>query len=261
MGGLVTHARQLLRESLVLWLLAAIVMLYFRLDVFMLNAMRGSEAVGQYALAARIAEGMLILALAISASSFPRLASMVGAGETVRLHTTFRKVYGLSLASGAATAVALGLLLPILLPKFLPAYAEAAFLGVVLVWAVAFMFVNVQTSDLAIAMGRSTAIVRIAAMNLLVNAGLNLLLIPRYGAMGAVLATVGTEGLNSVVQGLYVRVRLGIPLPLRAWSLPLAGATVVAAATTGRWEFLSGLLPATILLTSASWLPVRHAVA
>ncbi len=49
-----------------------VVMLYFRIDVFMLDALIGREVVGQYALAFRFSEAFLLAGTAISASTFPR---------------------------------------------------------------------------------------------------------------------------------------------------------------------------------------------
>lgn len=239
LSGLVARARTLARSGAALGLLGVIVLLYFRLDIFMLEAMRGSEAVGQYALAFRITEALLLLAGAVSASAFPRFVELRRSGSDVELARAFARVYRSVVVVGAVVAVGVSFSAPLLLPRFLPAYTEAAALIAVLGWSTVFMFANIQTADLLVAVGRTRTVTIVAAVNLGVNVAANLLLIPRYGAMGAAIATVVTEGANTGIQALYVQHRLGIALPWRVWiptlalaSLPLAWYTLGASGLT-----------------------------
>lgn len=218
----VAEALPLARDGLSIGLLSLIVLLYFRLDVFMLEAIRGSEAVGQYAVAFRISEAVLLGAMALSTTAFPRLVELSGEVSRPSLRRGFKALYVAAGFLGVAAAVAVSLAVPPLLRAFLPSYVEAAQLVAVLIWSVAFMFVNVQTADLLIALGHTGAVTRIACFNLVLNAGLNLVLIPRYGAMGAVIATVATEGLNALMQGWYLTRRVDIPVPAAPWAVALA---------------------------------------
>lgn len=216
-----TEALPLARDGLSIGLLSLIVLLYFRLDVFMLEALKGSEAVGQYALAFRISEAVLLGAVALSTSAFPRLVELSADPSRARLRRQFRTLYMAAGFLGVGAAIAVSLVAPPLVEAFLPNYGEAARLVAVLIWSVAFMFVNVQTADLLIALGYTGAVTRIACFNLALNAAFNLVLIPRYGAMGAVMATVATEGLNALMQGWYLTSRIGIPVPTAVWALGL----------------------------------------
>lgn len=233
-GGLHAESLVLARSAVWIGLLTTLVLLYFRLDVFMLEALRGSEAVGQYALAFRVSEALLLVATALSASTFPRLAALAASAPSPAVEHAFGRLYRGACLVGTGLALAASLAAPPLLGLVSPAYAEGARLAGVLVWSVAFMFVNIQTADLLIATGRTRVVAGIALGNLSLNAMANFLLIPPLGALGAVLATVLTEGVNFVVQGWYVSRRVGIPLPARA-----ALAVGVAAAAGVAWHLVA----------------------
>ncbi|HEX7049410.1 MAG TPA: oligosaccharide flippase family protein [Longimicrobiales bacterium] len=216
--GLTGVIRRLARDAAALGTLGAVVLLYYRIDVFMLEAMRGSEAVGHYALAFRITEAFLLLATALSTSSFPRLVEFAAAERDAELRSMFGVLYSGVVLSGGAVAFAVSLAAPVLMPRAFPGYAEAGALAGLLIWSVVFMFANSQTADLLISRGRLGLVTGIAFGNLVLNAVANALLIPRFGAAGAAAATVVTEGANAVAQAWFIRRRLGLPVPVAPWA-------------------------------------------
>lgn len=204
------EALLLLSSAAVIGLLQFIVLLYFRLDVVMLQLLRGSTAVGQYSLAFRATEAFLLIAAAVSSSVFPRLAAIAEQGSAPLLIRAFAPIYQLSCLAGITIALSVSIATPLAARFFPPPYQEAALLTRVLIWSVAFMFANIQSADALVALGDAGAVTRIALVNLGLNVILNLLLIPAYGALGAVFATVATEGLNAAMQAAYLRWRFGL---------------------------------------------------
>jgi O-antigen/teichoic acid export membrane protein len=83
----------------------------------------------------------------------------------------------------------------------------------VLIWCFAAVCTTYIFGTLLTASGDLKALNRMAAFGMLLNIGLNLVLIPRYQALGAAWASLITQGLTALVQvGLCVR-RFRFPLP------------------------------------------------
>lgn len=223
------EGRRLASDAIGMGLVAVISLLYFRLDLFMLEAMRGGEPVGHYALAFRMSDAFLLLSIAVSASAFPRFVALSGDLSDPRLHRTFGLLYRGSVALGSILALTVSLAAPPTLALLLPEYSETGVLLAVLVWSLVFVFANYQTVDLLMALGRTRTVAHIALLNLLVNVAGNLLLIPRYGALGAAAVTVLTEGTNAAMQAWYLDRRLGVRVPLRVWALPGVSAAILLA--------------------------------
>lgn len=108
-----------------------------------------------------------------------------------------------------ASCAALGLTLfaPSILALISPGYLEAASALRVLAWALVFMSGNLISTTIINAMGRHRFLILGATATLLVNLGLNLFLIPRWGILGASVATVITEAFNFLIQAGYIYVR------------------------------------------------------
>lgn len=228
------RVRSLAMEAAPIGVLGVVVLLYFRLDVFMLQAMAGPDAVGQYSLAFRISEAFLLASAAVSASTFPRYVELSNSGGTTALAPSIRSTYGVGVTIASLVALAVSVGAPAVMSWLSPQYASAGHLAAVLIWSTVFMFANMQTADALIAAGFARGVSAIAIGNLTLNIAANLILIPRIGAVGAVIATMMTEGVNSVVQGFYVRWRLGVKLPQGPWVIAAcAAATALISALVG----------------------------
>ena len=219
--------RPLGSEAIPLGILALVVMLYFRVDVFMLDALVGREAVGQYSLAFRFSEAFLLAGAAISASTFPRFVALARDSSRREAQQLLSVLYRGAVISGTIIGLGVSLSAPAIIRALFPRFQEAGLLLAFLVWSVCFVFANQQTVDFLISMGRVRAVTAIATVNLGANVVLNVLLIPLHGALGAVLATVATEAINTALQGWYVSKQTSVRVPLDIW---LFAAPAMAAA-------------------------------
>lgn len=183
-------ARELMKESWPLLFASLAAMLYMRLDVVMLQQMVGAREVGIYAAATRISEVWYFLPTVIVSSVSPsiinchRLSPILYIGRIRRLYFLM-------------TWLAVGLSLPISLfsgwiVKFLYGHqfeASGPVLAVHL-WASVAVFLGVASSQHLLVENLQ----RISFYRTLIGAAcnimLNLVLIPRLGAMGAAIATL-----------------------------------------------------------------------
>jgi Uncharacterized membrane protein, putative virulence factor len=76
-----------------------------------------------------------------------------------------------------------------------------------------------------VARGREPAVFRVTLAAAVLSLGLNLALIPRYGAVGAAWATLGTEVARmALAMAALRREAIGLPSPARFWRALAAGA-------------------------------------
>jgi O-antigen/teichoic acid export membrane protein len=91
-----------------------------------------------------------------------------------------------------------------LLRKFAPAYAGATIPFRILSAGAVFMFVNQLSTTFVVALGRFRAIMIVALVNLVVYLGLASILVPRFQAVGAAIATSTMEAVNTIIQAVLV---------------------------------------------------------
>jgi PST family polysaccharide transporter len=173
------------------WLFASGIaeVVYLKIDVVMLERMRGLEETGIYAVAARLSEAWYAVAVVLMAAAFPALWARRSdpAAYERGLQAAFDGMFVLGFAVAVVMQVAA---VPLVAVLFGPRFEAAAPVLALHVWAGVFVFMRAVVSRWLLA----EDLLRFSLWTYLaggaVNVGLNLLLIPRYGATGAALATV-----------------------------------------------------------------------
>jgi O-antigen/teichoic acid export membrane protein len=167
--------------------------LYFRLDIVMLQLMTGEKIVGFYSAGYRLFEVAVVLPHSFMLVLFPTLVEEFHSDQS-QFKSRFKKALAIYSLIGGVIALVLWsfsheVIRTIYGDKFLP----SADILEVLSWAILLFFVNFLLSNLLIASGREN----INAWNLIgatvLNIALNLIWIPKYGAIGAACATLLCE--------------------------------------------------------------------
>lgn len=178
-----------------------------RVDLLFVRALAGRAEAGQYSVALTVAQLGTYPAVALAAAAAPSVAAGArrdAAELVVRLLRT-------SIVAGAAAAAGLALLLPIAIPvafgrDFAPAVVPALvlLLGSVL-WGAQWAACRAEA-----ARGRSRILLYSFGTTLVAMMSLDLALIPRYGLVGAAVASVvaSLSGLLVVVAGAGRRERI-----------------------------------------------------
>lgn len=172
------------RDSWVLGITALVLMSLFRLDVLLLGAIKGDEAVGGYVAAYRLLETVLFVAFSLRAAVFP-VMNQTDAPERVQrgIETAFAALGFVYLPFGVVCLVEAGPLLSLL---YGDEYADAA-TGALQWLALAPLAYGVAYFGNAALQARRqmTAMLVAAVVAVVVNVALNLALIPRYGGTAA----------------------------------------------------------------------------
>lgn len=237
--------RSLTQEAAPVGFTTMIVIVYARLGMLMLDRLQGPVAVGTYAVGLRLVEILLLLAGAIASSMNAAMAPLLARDRLAEVRVHFGTIYRHVVVVAATLALTLMLVGRTLLEAIRPEFAVASSTLAILAWATVFMFANQLTSALLLAAGQGSAILKVAAANLAVNATLVAMLVPRFGAVGAAVALLGTEGLNAFVQSRIVWSRFQVAPRAGLWL------RVVAASGGTAWSVFHGFPHVGVLLTTA----------
>ena len=173
------------------WLLASGLaeVIYLRIDIVLLERLRGAEEAGIYAVAARLSEAWYMVPVALMAAVFPALLSKRSDAAA------YRRSLQSSLDALFAIALALAVFMqlfgrPLVEWLFGMEFTRSVPVLQIHVWAGVFIFMRALLSRWLLAedLLRFSLVTHLSGA--LMNVALNLLLIPRYGAVGAAVATV-----------------------------------------------------------------------
>ena len=227
-------SRELLRKGLPFALLVTTTVLYARLDQVMLSKLRGVAEVGVYAVAAILIERVEVLPDAAGTVAFAFVAARVGAadretveevGKTLGALTYYMTLLGVAMAVGGAIgAPALVRLL------YGPEYIASGPVFALLSLKLPALCLRVLAGYAISAAGRERVVLWTVLVGLALNAGLNAVLIPPFGATGAALATLVADLFTAgVLVGLMFR-HLSPALPWRRIPAMLFSAGAMGAA-------------------------------
>lgn len=213
------------------WLVAnAIVgLLIYNSDLIFLRIFRTPEEVGHYAAAYTLISFLLNLGMTYGQSLLPTFTRLKPdpAQQRSLYHAAMAHVYAgaMPLAVGGSL-VAGGLLRLVFGPQFITASTAL----IILLWSIPVAFFRNVPQTALIAAGRQEWVFRFTLISAVLNLVLNLTVIPRWGMLGAALATLGTEVVRTAIT-LRGASRAGFPLPspARFWRASIATVAMMAA--------------------------------
>jgi O-antigen/teichoic acid export membrane protein len=182
-------AGKLLHDSWPLIFSGIVIMIYMRIDQVMLGDMVGNEEVGIYSAAVRLAEAWYFIPGAIVASVFPSIVEAKTISDDL-FYGRLQKLYNLMTLLGYIVALPVTFLASWLI-KFLygTAYIKAGPMLALLIWAGLFVNLGIARSSFLTTMNWTRVHFMTVFLGCIVNVALNFVLIPRYGGMGAVIAS------------------------------------------------------------------------
>ncbi len=187
------EARRLLSASWPLLVRQLAIGIYMRLDQVMLGRLIGDQAVGTYAAAARISEIWYFIPVAIMTAVVPRLAAKHAESEAnyqEALRQVMRTIAALSLVAALAMSLGSRQIIGLI---YGPAYAAAAPVLAAHAWSGVFVGVGVASGAWFINTRNMRFGLYQAVVGAAVSFALNLILIPRFGVVGAAWTAVAAQ--------------------------------------------------------------------
>lgn len=209
MGGLV-------KEALPLTYIASVSGLYFQLDGLLLTKLATPLDVGAYNFAYRIIVNLNIIGTAIAAVLMVRYSQAAATGVE-----RFRHVLRLSTAPMLLLCLPVACLLWPFSADVIRLLGSEDFVPIsthplTLLWIAASISLLTTVISSALVAGHAQKfLASLNTVNLVLNLALNVILIPRYGALGAAIALICTEASGLVACLIALTRRLGTFVPLR----------------------------------------------
>ena len=180
----------LLKEAAPIAICDLFVMTYARIDQIMLQGMLGKESlVGTYNFATRFAEVLRIVPLAFVASIFPSLCSAYKE-RSGSFEEAYRRAFKYMNIICIPAAVASVLLARNAIEAASDKYLSAAPILTILLFAEVFVFLGIINNRLLVSSGRQVLDLVFTGSSAAINVILNLLLIGRFGMIGAAVASL-----------------------------------------------------------------------
>ncbi len=249
-ADLVRRLGRRLRRSLEIGYPLAVMQLYLTIDVILLGYVGTAGQTGEYAVASRLPLALTSLTMVWGSVLFPYItrAQAPALGDLTRelgRAVTFVLAVGAVLVAGAAILAG-----PLMTLCFGDAYANAGPTFVVLSAAAILLLADITLGNALLARDRERPYARGLTGGLIVNALLDLLLIPLAGALGPAIATLAAEAGVFLFFVSRVSAHLG-PVPI-TWTL-VRRSLLTAAAAGGAAALLAphSLLPRLLVFLAA----------
>lgn len=184
-----------IKPIIILFAMAEVTKIYQVLDVTMLGFLCGDWDVGIYTSATKINRIIIHLITAIGVVVLPRLAYFIKNGDTKKFQELVYKNFDIFFLLSVPSAIGLSLvgkaaILAFSGENFMAAVPVMRIMNTIIVISGIGSVVGTQTF---IPMGKEKLVLYSLLLGSIANIALNFLLIPRYQALGAAVATVGSQ--------------------------------------------------------------------
>jgi O-antigen/teichoic acid export membrane protein len=182
-------AKNLLKDSWPLMLSGIAISIAMRIDQVMLKEYMGSIYVGYYAVSVRLAEAFSFIPMIIGQSIFPKVVNLDFNKEKKFLLLLFRVFFVL-----AFIAIIINFFSNfIILFLFGNEYSASIIVLNILIWTIPFTYFGIITNKILLSLNNQKLIFYKQLSLTILNVCLNIILIPKYGIVGAGLATLITD--------------------------------------------------------------------
>ena len=183
-------AKSLLKDSWPLLFSSVAVTIYMRVDKILLKVMMGDAAVGIYDAAVRLCEGWYFIPVVISSSLFPAIVNAKKKSEKL-YHSRLQKLYDLMAWLSILIAIPITIFSSHII-NFLygTEFISAASVLTIYIWAGVPVFLGTASGRYLLTENYTKISFARTLTGMIINIGLNIILIPIYGIKGAAIATL-----------------------------------------------------------------------
>ena len=182
-------AKELLSSGWPMLLGGIVSMVCLRIDQVMIGQISDSKELGYYAAAVRVSELWFFIPSAIVGSVFPNIIKTRELDEA-EFYKRLQKLFNFLAFAGYAVAIPVTFLGPLVIKLLYgPSYAAAAPMLILLIWSDLFINLAMARGAYLFAMNWMWLLFWVNLVAAVVNISLNFFLIPRYGGVGAAVAS------------------------------------------------------------------------
>ena len=205
--GLRKHFMPLLMLAISTWLS----LFYSKLDISMLGAMKGDTAVGLYSTAHRVIFMIVTVSTAVSNVFFPRLNKLYKEDYKKFCHLVSKGISYISVIVFPMIIISFFFAGDIIVFLWGDSFKGTEYILLFLIPIAFFQsYGNLLCYQLMICIGKEKERIPAYAIACISNVVLNSILIPRWGAVGAAVASSFSEMMVNLVQFVYVKRKIDI---------------------------------------------------
>lgn len=195
--------KQLLADSWPLILSGLAIMIYMRIDQIMLGGMIGDKEVGTYSAALRLSETWYFVPMSIVSSLGPTLVNSKKISEELYL-SRLQKLYNSLTLLSVSVALMISLFSgPLINLLYGAQFQGAASILAIHIWSGVFYFLGVAGSQWYLIENMQKYAFYRTIYGAVTNVVLNFILIPKYGGVGAAIATLISQCVASYLSNLF----------------------------------------------------------
>jgi O-antigen/teichoic acid export membrane protein len=200
--------RELFKKAIPFAVAAIMGEIFFNIDTVMVSKMVGIESVGYYNAAYKLSFSGVLVANTITLAAYPHFSkSWLENREGVFI--VFQKVFKFLLLSGVPFSVTAMILAPRIIPLvYGKEYLNSIILFQILVWSLPGLFLMHLTGRTLEAIGEQKFEAKIMFISVVINVFLNFILILKFEAAGASVATVITSVIIVIFHARYLRKKM-----------------------------------------------------
>jgi len=212
------RTKSLLKDSWPLILAGFAIIVYMKIDQIMIGDIIGNEAVGIYSSAIKLSEVWYFIPMVITSSIFPAILDAKNKSEKV-YYKRLQQLYFLMVWVAILIAIPITFLSEkIIIILYGQAYASAGIVLSIHIWAGIFVFWGVASSQWFLTENLQKYSFYRTVIGAIVNVGLNFILIPIYGVIGAAIATVISQMISSFLsEAFYKKTRISFYMKLNCF--------------------------------------------
>jgi len=194
-------ALSLLKDSWPLILSGVAISIALRIDQVMLKEYMSTYDVGIYSVGVRLSEVFAFIPMLISQSIFPKLVTMDFKEERKQLVILIRMVFFMLLGTAFIVSIFSEYIVLLL---FGYEFAESFSVLNILIWTIPITYLGIITNKILIKENKNKIIFIKQLLLTLINIVLNIYLIPKYGVVGAALATLFADCIINFIFDVFV---------------------------------------------------------
>jgi len=196
----------IIKKSFVFLLISLLAGFYSKVDVLILNFIKGKQAVGIYSAGYRFLDALMFVVTAYNVSSMPLFSKLAKEKKKNIFIIKIKKDVALVFAIGMFVALGFYFLGPIILPiVYKGTYFESIQVLRIIIFALPLILLTSVFLNSLYALGKAKTVIYIFLFQLIFNAGLNLFFIPRFSFFASAYITLGGELLNTALTLIVLR--------------------------------------------------------
>lgn len=200
---------RILKKSTTFLLISLFAGLYFKLDVFLLNFLKGAREVGIYSSGYKFLEAFMFIAASYNMVSTPFMSKLSRKNKFVELKTKIKRDLKHMVPLGLALSAIVFALSPYLLTFiFRKDYSQAIPVLRIVIFALPFIFTTSIFFNALYSLGKEKVVVYLFIFQTVLNVALNLIFIPQYSYIASSYITIIGEIINTTVSHIFLQLAL-----------------------------------------------------